>query len=704
MRAAGSALIRYGVAIAALAVAWGVRAMFTPLVGPEGLPFVFFYPAVVLAALVGGLGPAALAIAASAVIAHGMFFEAERSLMAADPAALISLLSYVFAAGCVAVTVEAMHRAHARAAGELERRVRSEASLRQRAEAQARAEESVAEFGRQQAALYAFTDRLYRAGTLAEVYAAALDAIQHALHRDRASILLADDAGVMRFVAWRGLSDAYRLAVDGHSPWRRDARNPQPIVVSDIAAADLEPALKAVVRAEGIGALCFIPLVVDGALIGKFMTYYDGPHPCSADEIALALSIARQLAFGVARKRTDRTLRETQERLLHREQALRHSAEEANRLKDEFLATLSHELRNPLHVMLNYAEVLSRWEHAHPAPELRQIAEVLKRSALAQSHLTGDLLDLSRLRSGKLTLSRETVRLRSAIDHAIETVRGEAARKRVALDVEVEPDLTVDGDALRIEQIVWNLLSNAVKFTPAGGRVSLRAFARDDGISIVVSDTGQGIETDFLPHVFEMFRQADASYSRPQRGLGIGLALVKQLVELHGGSITADSEGPGRGARFTVRLPPGRGGPATVAPHMDVRRGALHAMRVLVVDDSADTTAVVSQLLALDGASVVAANSGMEALERASGQRFDVVLSDISMPGMDGFEFVRRLRALPGCEHVPVLALTGFGRPEDLERARDEGFVSHLTKPVDVNLLVDLLRTLVMRNGEARAT
>ncbi|HSQ03182.1 MAG TPA: response regulator, partial [Burkholderiales bacterium] len=218
-------------------------------------------------------------------------------------------------------------------------------------------------------------------------------------------------------------------------------------------------------------------------------------------------------------------------------------------------------------------------------------------------------------------------------------------------------------------------------------------------IVLIVEDTGQGIEPAFLPHAFEMFRQADVNPSRSQSGMGIGLALVQQLVELHGGSITAHSGGANQGARFTVRLPASREALLPAAPVTEMRRDALRGMKVLVVDDSADTTDMLRRLLELEGASVVTAGSGWDALQIASGRKFDVVVSDISMPGMDGFEFLHRLRGLPGGTEVPVLALTGFGRVEDSKRAQREGFFSHLTKPLDVNAVVETLRGMPVRTS-----
>lgn len=383
--------------------------------------------------------------------------------------------------------------------------------------------------------------------------------------------------------------------------------------------------------------------------------------------------------------------------LLARERGLRQTADEANRLKDEFLATISHELRNPLNVILGYSELLLRMKEINLSPQLIRMSEALRRNALAQSYLIRDLLELSRLRSGKMKLLLETVSIRTAIDNAFDTVRADAQAKQIAIEIEapLEP-LFVRADLLRLEQIIWNLLSNAVKFTPPGGRITLRLSREDHDVVLVVEDTGQGIDPAFIPNVFEMFRQGDARANREHTGLGIGLALVQQLVKLHEGSVKCYSEGPGKGTTFSVRLPEEvlttKATTASEPTYFD--ENGLVGMTVLAVDDDEDNTSLLRHLLEMNGAQVITANSGQQALSLASTSDFDVVLSDISMPGMDGFEFVRRLRELPGKENIRVVALTGFGRHEDIEQARSEGFVAHLTKPLDVKILMKVLHRL----------
>ena len=408
---------------------------------------------------------------------------------------------------------------------------------------------------------------------------------------------------------------------------------------------------------------------------------------------------------GVSVDISQRKQSEAEREALHEsERAARAEAEKANRLKDEFLATLSHELRNPLNVILGYAEVLQRSDEARTSQFVRRAAEVLKRNALAQSRLVRDLLDLSRLHIGKLSWNQEVVSLTTIIDNAVETVNDDAVQKQIEIKIDTaEEVIFVNADPLRLEQVIWNLLNNAVKFTPAGGAVTIR-LSRDQGRALlVVEDTGPGVEPQFLPHVFEMFRQADASSSRPHGGMGIGLALVKQLIGLHGGTVAAASN-PGQGAKFTIELPATGERERISGSLPQLEPGQLSHMRILIVDDSADTVDMLRRLFEMDGAFVATASGAVEALKIAGEQDFDAILSDISMPGMDGFEFVRGLREMARHKDVPVLAITGFGRAEDVSRAEAEGFYSHVTKPIDVNKLVEILRTLPTRNLQAATT
>jgi signal transduction histidine kinase/CheY-like chemotaxis protein len=435
-----------------------------------------------------------------------------------------------------------------------------------------------------------------------------------------------------------------------------------------------------------------VPLMPEGRWVASLWVSDDQPRQWTNEEVSLLKMVAERTWTAIEKLRAEAE----RERLLQSEQDARDAAEKANQLKDEFLATLSHELRNPLNVILGYSELLLRMPEIEHSPRLVKMGEALKRNAQSQSQLINDLLDLSRLQRGKITLNQETVSLAAIIDSAVETVRVDASAKEIDIRVNVSDQLLlVDGDRLRLQQIAWNLLNNAVKFTPAGGSIEITLSGEGENAVLSVADTGQGIDPGFLPHVFEMFRQADSSRIRKHGGMGIGLALVQQLVQLHNGTVSAESEGTGKGSRFTVRLPLTHEG-RTPQPlgSLPIELGVLAETEFLVVDDSEDTIAMLEQLLKTGGASVTTATSGADALRIATEREFDVILSDISMPGMDGFEFLHRLRKINGRQHVPVVAITGFGRSDDIERARAAGFYSHLTKPLNLQALAEVLQTL----------
>ena len=303
---------------------------------------------------------------------------------------------------------------------------------------------------------------------------------------------------------------------------------------------------------NGERAYVAVPLMREGRWVASLWASDDRPRQWTKEESSLLQTVAERTWTAIEKLRAEAE----RERLLTSVQEARDAAEKANQLKDEFLATLSHELRNPLNVILGYSELLLRMPEIEESPRLVQMGEALRRNAQSQSQLINDLLDLSRLQRGKISLNQETVSLPAIIDNAVETVRADAAAKGIDIQVNVGDQLLlVEGDRLRLQQIAWNLLNNAVKFTPAGGSIEIALSSENESAVFVVTDTGQGIDASFLPHVFEMFRQADGSNRRRHGGLGIGLALVHQLVQLHGGTISAESDGPNKGARFTVRLP-----------------------------------------------------------------------------------------------------------------------------------------------------
>jgi PAS domain S-box-containing protein len=824
------------------------------------------------------------------------------------------------------------------------------------------------------------TDALSRASTLDDVYAAALDALQSSLRVERASILLFDENDFCGFVAWRGLSDAYRAAVNGHTPWRSDTPKPEPICVGDVFAEASLAKYEAVFRAEGIRALAFFPLVYRDRVLGKFMVYFDAPHDFDPGEIELARTIAGQIAFGVARVRAEAELGRERERLrglimsvpgvvwetvgtpgvdqrvtyvspsieqllgypaeawidnsrfwdevivsnephevqrmsldiaesgapavhtfrmrtrdgrliwtevrvaakrdgdtlvlrgvtlditarkamewrrtfltkasgvlsssldyettlaqlanlivtdlgdwctidvreddgelrrlvvAHRDPAKRAAAErlrkrgletartatlrkviesgepflqrtlppdffdglayepelpsmigelgmtswmivplaaagrtlgamtvissdparlyddedvsvatelgrragfaienarlyrqaqEANRAKDEFLATLSHELRTPMTATLGWATMLRMGEIT---PENFHLAvETIERSTRAQAKLIDEILDVSRIVTGKLQLNVAPVNLQSVIEAAVDAVRPSIAAKGINLQLDfARIDGVPTGDAERLQQVIWNLLSNSVKFTPSGGSITIRADQpQRNAARISVTDTGQGISRKLLPVIFERFRQGDSSTTRAYGGLGLGLAIVKNIVELHGGSVAAESGGEGRGATFTITLPVTTPSAQTAtAAHPDATPLSLSGVSVLLVEDDDDTRRMLAAALQSFGASVVAVGSAPAAIEALRAAAPNVVVSDIAMPGEDGYALMMKIRsgAVGRAQNVPAVALTAYARSEDRERILASGFGFHLTKPVDPATMVRVIR------------
>jgi signal transduction histidine kinase/ActR/RegA family two-component response regulator len=389
-------------------------------------------------------------------------------------------------------------------------------------------------------------------------------------------------------------------------------------------------------------------------------------------------------------------------------QASRADALHASQLKDEFLATLSHELRTPMTPILGWAQILRR--SAYGNEQVLQAAEVIERNARAQNKIIDDLLEMSRIVSGKIRLDVQAIDLASVVAEAVDTVATAAQARGIELRTDLEPGLPLTrGDPHRLQQVVWNLLSNAIKFTQRGGQVQVALRRSGQQLEISVSDTGQGIAGEFLPHVFERFRQADSSNTRHHSGLGLGLSIVKQLVELHGGSVRASSDGEGQGACFTVSLPvlavsdQARPLPTPARAEVDapVLPGAidLRGLKLLLVDDEQDGRQLVEHMLRGVGAEVVSVDSAQAAMQALQGFRPDALVSDIGMPGENGYELIQRIRALPESAGgtMPAVALTAFARAEDRQRALEAGFQLHVAKPVEQADLLAALATLDIR-------
>ncbi len=385
----------------------------------------------------------------------------------------------------------------------------------------------------------------------------------------------------------------------------------------------------------------------------------------------------------------------------------RKALQTAARAKDEFLATISHELRTPLNAMLGWAKILQQ-DHADPA-KLQKGLDVLERNAEAQARLVGDLLDVSRIISGKLALALGSVDIANVVAAALDVVRPSADAKRVQLEATIAPDVgRTLADPDRVQQILWNLLSNAIRFTPPEGRVRVCVAREGSWLRIEIVDSGAGLRPEHLAHIFERFRQVDATTTRQHGGLGLGLAIVRYLVEAHGGSVSARSDGPGKGSTFDVRFPI-RAVPAEpplesgarlprVATPVPARLGELRQIRILAIDDDRDSLELLRELLESVGACVTAAHSAEQGLTEAG--PFHVIVSDIGMPGMDGYDLIRAVRSRPREEGgaIPAIALTAYARTEDAARARAAGFQEHLTKPVDLNALLSTIRRLVGRH------
>jgi len=397
----------------------------------------------------------------------------------------------------------------------------------------------------------------------------------------------------------------------------------------------------------------------------------------------------------IARDLTERQLLEKQrDELLQAEKTVRQQLEGAHAMRSEFLAIMSHELKNPLNLILMNTELIALTPEAGASPRLTRAVDVIRRTVRTQSQIIDDLLDLSRLNTGKLTLSRTAVQVAPVVKRITEAMHGELSSKDIRLSTKIEP-LVLYADSVRLEQIVWNLVSNAAKFTPSGGQISVRVVREGPCARLQVSDTGRGIEPSVIGHVFEMFEQGEGSVStRRDGGLGIGLALVKQLAELHDGRVEARSEGRDKGATFVVWLPlfEGRLGGRTQVPG-----ATLYGQRVLVVEDDADTLETLREVLITEGALVAVASSGREALEKAAAETFDLVISDIAMPGMDGLQLIAELRRRPHSAHWPAIAVTGFGRPGDADKAKAAGFDDHLAKPLSMDALHEAFGRLVRK-------
>jgi PAS domain S-box-containing protein len=483
-----------------------------------------------------------------------------------------------------------------------------------------------------------------------------------------------------------------RYPPDPSSPYdtHHVLRTGAPVLVPEVTDAMLEAGARgadhlAAIRTLDIRSYMCVPLRVHGRTIGVItLVAGEARRRYGALDLQFAQDLAARAALAVENARAY------------------DEARRANRLKDEFLATLSHELRTPLNAILGYARMLKSGMVA--ADRLPRAVDIIHKNSAALAKIVEDVLDVSRIVSGKLRLNTQTVDLAPVLALSIETVQPAAEAKQIGLHAVMEPaPAQVVGDPDRLQQVLWNLLSNAVKFTPEGGSVTVRLEAEGGQAILTVTDSGVGIAADILPHVFERFRQGDSRFAREYGGLGLGLAIARHIVEMHGGTIEASSKGVGQGATFQVRLPLARASARAVAPQetadrAPVRSRRLDGVHVLLVDDEADALMMVRELLEMSGARVTTAKSAEEALQRLEEDAPDLLLTDIGMPVVDGFELIRRVRELPrSVRNLPAAALTAYAQPEDRTRALRSGFQVHLAKPIDPSELIDAVETLAGR-------
>jgi PAS domain S-box-containing protein len=564
-----------------------------------------------------------------------------------------------------------------------------------------------ADYARQQAAFLAdagttLSSSLDYEATLTTVAELAVPAIA-----DWCAVDIINDRGVLQRLAVthvdpkkvelaRSLEERYPTNPDTPGGVHEAVRTGRPVYMSRIPQSMLDAAARddehrRIIRELSLTSYMCVPLLVHGRAIGAitFVSAESGREYTEADlrlarELAMRASVAVENARSYAR------------------------ANEASRLKDEFLATLSHELRTPLNAVLGYARMM-RMHEARPE-KAKAAWGIVERNATALKQIIEDVLDISRIVAGRLRLNIEPIDVPRLLDDAIATVMPAADAKGVRMETIIEPLTTpISGDAERLQQIVWNLLSNAIKFTARGGKVQVRLERVDSHVEINVSDTGRGIAPEFLPFVFERFRQADASFSREHGGLGLGLSIARQLAEMHGGTIVASSAGPGRGATFTVKLPvmivhPSAGETFREHPHSDRRAPELAAVprldgvHVLTVDDEPDSLNLLKAVLEEAGATVTSASSAPDALEHIRTAMPDVLVADVGMPGMDGLQLIRAVRQLQEpARNMPAAALTAYARSQDRVTSLASGFQMHLVKPIDPLELIVAIATLAPR-------
>lgn len=511
------------------------------------------------------------------------------------------------------------------------------------------------------------------------------------------------DQVALRLVAFDGFEQSFAddfraVGSDGFSTCAAALDRHQPVLVDDLQSDVAFEKFASVAMPLGVRAAMSFPLVSgNGEIVGVFTGYWDQPHRPDPHELRMLDLFLQQVARQIERRAAEKALEESERRWRGAAEALK----DADRRKDEFLATLAHELRNPLAPIRNSLHILRLSED--DSQTVRRVRGMMDRQVTQMVRLVDDLMEISRITRGKIELRKEQVDLSTAIQSAVETSKPiiEAAGHQLTIDLPAQT-LHLDADPVRLSQIFTNLLNNAAKYTERGGRIELAVRHQDAHAVVSVRDTGIGIPAHMLSKVFDLFTQVDNAYGRAQGGLGIGLTLVRSLVELHGGSVLARSEGGGRGSEFEIRLP-------LISSHClvpgtvpgDNSHAALPGFRILVVDDNRDAAESLAMLLRLLGAEVGTANNGSGALEKLETFEPAAVLLDIGMPELDGLEVARLARQKPAGRNVTLVALTGWGQEEDRRRSREAGFDYHLVKPLDLVALQNLMQTLGQKKASA---
>lgn len=715
-----SPALRYGFAVLMVAFAAGLRWPLNEILGLSA-PFLFFYPAVMAAGWYGGFGPGLLATGFSALLANYYWMDPITRFGLPTPAATFQILFFCGIGAVISLLNDRLHQARRSAQAAARESYQQEETIRQ---AQGEAHETEEELRSLLQAHRQDREEMEAMNRIGRVLVAELD-------RERLVQALTDEAtavtraqfGAFFYNVINDQGESYTLYTLSGAPREAFAGFPMPrnthvfgptfrgegIVRSDDITADPRYGRNPPYRGMPQGHLpvrsyLAAPVISrSGEVLGGLFFGHSDTGCFGEREERILAGIASQASVAFDNATLYREARKSHEQ-----------AEAANRSKDEFLATVSHELRTPLNAIMGWAQLIQA-DGVDPERQRRGI-ETIIRNAKLQSQLIDDLLDVSRITSGKMRLDVRPTELAPVIDAAVEAVRPAAEAKQIQLRRVLDPLAgPVAGDPARLQQVVWNLLSNAVKFTPKGGKVEARLERVNSHVEIIVADNGMGISRELLPHVFDRFRQLDASTTRQQGGLGLGLAIVRHLVELHGGTVEVTSPGPGEGSTFIVLLPLSiahvkPADPSRVHPRAEVQMGDpckddpaldLKGIRVLVVDDEPDARETLQQILEHCNAEVLTASSAREALEALPRWRPDILISDIGMPGEDGYELIRRVRELPAESggRTPAAALTAFARGEDRRRALLAGFQMHIAKPVEVKELAAVVANLVRGTG-----